>query len=65
MVDGQQCDVQRWVHEHDLRRIGVAVVVVDGHGVESLDHMVVRDEEIVVFQVEAAARAAGMRNLEL
>lgn len=64
VIDGQQGDVQRRIHEHDPGQIGIAVVVVDGYRVEALDHVVVRDEEIPVLQVETASGASGVRYLE-
>lgn len=64
MIDGQQGDVQRRIHEYDPGQIGIAVVVVDSHRVEALDHVVVRDEEVPVLQVETASGASGVRYLE-
>lgn len=55
---GQQGDVQRRIDQHDLRQIGIAVVVVYGDGAVPFDHMVIRYEKIVVFQVETTAGAA-------
>ncbi len=46
------------IDQHDLRQIGIAVVVVYGDGAVPFDHMVIRYEKIVVFQVETTAGAA-------
>ena len=59
-VDGQQSKVEFGIDGHYAGLVGIAVVVMDGHCAVAGHYMVVGDENVVLPEVEAAARPIGM-----